>query len=85
MAHGQFPDSLEALAPQFIEKLPHDIINGEPLKYRRTDDGRFVLYSVGWNEVDDGGMLGRRNDSKSRLDFEKGDRIWRYPSRDHQK
>ena len=39
-----------------IEKLPHDIINGQPLHYRRTDDGQFVLYSVGWDEKDDGGV-----------------------------
>jgi hypothetical protein len=24
--------------PKFIEKLPHDVINGQPLKYRRTDE-----------------------------------------------
>ena len=42
----------------FIDKLPHDIINGDPLKYHRTDDGQFVLYSVGWNETDDGGIVG---------------------------
>lgn len=47
----------DALAPQFIIKLPHDVINGQPLKYRRTDDGSFILYSMGWNEKDDGGFF----------------------------
>jgi hypothetical protein len=32
LANGQFPETLEALAPKLIEKLPHDIINGQPLK-----------------------------------------------------
>ena len=41
------------------EKLPHDIIGGQPLKYHRTADARFVLYSVGWNEKDDGGVPGK--------------------------
>ena len=59
LAHGQYPESLEVLIPQFAEKLPHDLIGGQPLKYHRTDDGRFVLYSVGWNEKDDGGVLGK--------------------------
>ncbi|MCL5097810.1 MAG: hypothetical protein M1608_09865, partial [Candidatus Omnitrophica bacterium] len=59
LAHGQFPDSLNALVPRFIEKVPHDIINGKPLHYRRTQDGQFILYSVGWNETDDGGTVGR--------------------------
>ena len=57
LAHGEYPESLDALAPQFMEKIPHDIINGQPLHYRRTSDGQFVLYSVGWNETDDGGVV----------------------------
>src|ERR1035438_5931615 len=53
LAHGSYPESLDTLTPQFMEKRPHDIINGQPLHYRRTSDGQFVLYSVGWNETDD--------------------------------
>ena len=56
LAHGEYPETLDALAPQFIEKLPHDLVGGQPLHYRRTDGGKFLLYSVGWNETDDGGM-----------------------------
>jgi hypothetical protein len=59
LAHGQYPDTLEALAPQFADKLPHDIIGGQPLKYHRTADGHFVLYSIGWNAKDDGGVPGK--------------------------
>jgi len=59
LAHGQYPDTLEALVPQFAPKLPHDLIGGQPLKYHRTPDGRFVLYSVGWNGKDDGGVPGK--------------------------
>ena len=58
LAHGEYPESLDALAPQFIAKLPHDVINGQPLHYRREANGQFVLYSVGWNEMDDGGVVG---------------------------
>jgi hypothetical protein len=54
LARGEYPETLDALTPQFIAKLPHDAI-GHSLKYRRTDDGKFLLYSVGWNETDDGG------------------------------
>jgi hypothetical protein len=62
------------LAPQFIAKLPHDIINGEPLHYRRRPDGQFVLYSVGWNETDEGGVVGRTR--AGRADISKGDWVW---------
>ena len=36
LAHGAYPESLDVLAPQFIAQLPHDIINGQPLHYRRA-------------------------------------------------
>ncbi len=75
LAHGEYPESLDVLAPQFIKQIPHDIINGQPLHYRRTSDGQFVLYSVGWNETDDGGVVGL-NDS-GRADIRKGDWVWR--------
>jgi hypothetical protein len=74
-AQGSYPEKLNALAPQFIEKIPHDIVNGQPLHYRRTDDGKFLLYSVGWNETDDGGLPGTLADVK------KGDWVWQYPQR----
>jgi len=68
LAQGQYPERLEALAPQFIDKLPHDLIGGQPFKYRRTNGEGYLLYSVGWNERDDGGIPG-----KSR---EEGDWVW---------
>jgi hypothetical protein len=68
LAHGQYPETLDALVPQSAAKLPHDIIGGEPLKYHRTADGRFVLYSVGWNGKDDGGVAGKS--------VEEGDWVW---------
>jgi hypothetical protein len=76
LAQGQFPDQLEALAPQYISRLPNDIITGQPFKYRRTDDGQFILYSVGWNEKDDGGVPG-----KTLFDQTQGDWVWSYPSK----
>jgi hypothetical protein len=98
LAHGEFPESLDVLAPQFIEKVPHDIIGGQPsqgsgsasqpLHYRRTADGQFVLYSVGWNEKDDGGVVETKvvgvTDRKSRTpiwDINQGDWVWRYPAK----
>jgi hypothetical protein len=57
IAHGIYPEKLQALVPRFIEKIQTDVIAGRPLEYRRSDDGRFVLYSVGWNQKDDGGQI----------------------------
>jgi len=77
LANGTYPDSLDQLCPQFLEAIPHDIITGQPLKYRRRDDGRFVLYSVGWNEVDDGGKVGLR--PSGYFEMKTGDWLWEYP------
>jgi len=79
LANGQFPETLVALAPRFLQAVPHDIVSGGALHYQRTDDGQFVLYSVGWNEADDSGELaflasGRGPEKKE------GDWVWRYPS-----
>jgi hypothetical protein len=75
MAKGRLPESLEELMPQFMEKLPHDIIDGESLKYKRTEDGHYAIYSVGWNEKDDGGLAGFK---KGEHDVpEEGDWVWR--------
>jgi hypothetical protein len=87
LAHGDYPGALDALAPKFIDKVPHDIINGQPLHYRRTDDpppqgsgtagGRFVIYSVGWNEKDDGGTVVVKKSGTP--DIEQGDWVWQIP------
>ncbi len=77
LAHGEYPATLSALAPQFIAKIPHDIVNGQPLHYHRTGDGKFVLYSVGWNETDDGGAVVMSKGGA--VDQDKGDWVWRYP------
>jgi len=78
-AQGTYPEQLAVLAPQWIEKLPHDLINGEPLHYRRAEAGTFVLYSVGWDEKDDGGKAFLTKGGS--VDREKGDWVWGHPSK----
>ncbi len=76
IANGSYPNSLEALGPKFLDSLPHDIMTGEPLKYRRTDSS-FVLYSIGWNEKDDGGMTPPIV-STGKPDANEGDWAWQF-------
>ncbi|MHC1768263.1 MAG: hypothetical protein AB9869_28990 [Verrucomicrobiia bacterium] len=78
LANGSYPESLQALVPRFIDRLPPDLINGEPLKYVRHPDATFVLYSVGWNGTDEGGEVAMRPDGG--VSAPKGDWAWRYPS-----
>jgi hypothetical protein len=75
LAKGTYPETLAAMEPQFIQNAPVDIFSGQPLKYRRTDDGKFILYSVGWNEKDDGGTVVITEGHKT-PEIEKGDWVW---------
>ncbi len=79
LAQGEYPDTLAALSPRYLNPVPHDVIGGQPLHYSVTGDGRFVLYSVGWNEKDDGGMIARYGGENTRQRLEQGDWVWYYP------
>jgi hypothetical protein len=82
IANGQYPDSLTALSPQFITTVPNDVISGEALKYRRTDDGNFLLYSVGWNGKDDRGNVAMTTGTTPHMDQMQGDWVWPpYPAK----
>jgi hypothetical protein len=78
LAHGKYPDSLDQLKPQFMSDVPHDLIGGQPLNYCLTNS-IFVLYSVGWNEKDDGGTPTTINSGLPNSDD--GDWVWQYPSK----
>ena len=73
LANGQYPETLDALTPRFLTQVTRDVIMGEPLKYRRTDDGQFLLYSIGWDKKDDGGIA-----TPDRLNMDLGDWVWTY-------
>jgi hypothetical protein len=79
LAHGVYPDSLDALAPTYIDAVPHDIMNGQPYHYSLRADGTFQLYSVGWNQTDDGGKVAFKQDSPNQIDYEQGDWVWPTP------
>jgi len=53
--HGRYPAELAALAPKYIAELPKDRYSDGQIKYRQEKDG-YVLYSVGPNLKDDGGL-----------------------------
>ena len=53
--HGAYPEKLDALVPEFIDKLPTDPFSGREYVYRKEGKG-FILYSLGVNMTDDGGV-----------------------------
>jgi hypothetical protein len=36
LRHNRLPPTLEALMPEFLSEVPHDFMNGQPLKYKLT-------------------------------------------------
>lgn len=52
--HGGYPKQLDALAPRYLQQVPHDRFSGKPLIYRPSATG-YLLYSVGPNGRDDEG------------------------------
>jgi hypothetical protein len=79
LAHGQYPDSLEALVPAFLPKLPPDLMSRKPLVYRRDTPQSYLLYSVGRNLVDDGGKLVCNKNGV--ITYDQGDWVWPMPEK----
>jgi hypothetical protein len=55
LSEKALPSSLDQLVPKYLDEIPRDVINGGPMHYR-SDGKEYVLWSVGWNEKDDGGV-----------------------------
>lgn len=68
LARQEYPETLDALNSPPGQTLPRDLIGGQPLKYRRSADGGYLLYSVGWDEKDNGGVPAKS--------LEEGDWVW---------
>ena len=69
MKYHSLPKTLDALLPDFAPTLPRDLIDGKPLHYQLTKDANYLLYSVGWNGIDEGG-------EESRDQLQSGDWVW---------
>jgi len=71
LARGEWPESLAQLVPEYLPAVPQDPLGDGPLVYCREQDG-YVLYSVGHNGRDDGGVPSEQNNLMER---DKGDLV----------
>jgi hypothetical protein len=59
--NGRYPSTLAELAPGYLPAVPMDKWSGAPLGYRaggsEVTGGRPLIYSVGANKIDDGGVM----------------------------
>ncbi len=56
-AEDRMPESLDALVPDYLTTMPLDLITGKPPHYKKMDGSRYLLWSVGWNSTNEGGLL----------------------------
>lgn len=67
--HGRYPEKLEELS-DLPPHLNQEVFAEQPLHYQRKGDS-YLLYSVGWNQKDDGGT---RSDDQKEADW-----VWPSP------
>lgn len=65
LAKGRLPERLDELVPQYLERVPADPFDGEPLRYSRREKG-YVVYSIGPDGKDDGGAEEDPEDPRAR-------------------
>ncbi len=82
---GDYPASLEALAPAFVAQVPSDPMSGVSFRFQQTPGQGCGLHSIGSNGVDDHGQPCPRPRSTEggwglELDLREGDWVWRLPA-----
>ena len=70
LEHNQYPKALGELEAD----LPTDITTGKSYHYSLTEDGRYKLWSLAWNQTDEGGKLMENYSRKNNAD----DWVWQY-------
>lgn len=68
-----WPDSVDQLCPQYLAAVPLDPLDGEPIRFRRDEDG-VIIYSVGQDTVDNDVNLEREHPNQPGMDI--GFRLW---------
>ena len=78
LTHGNYPEKLDALIPAYLDQTPKDLFADQPLQYRRDANGAYLLWSVGWNEKDDGGVATLDESGKPLYAAREGDWVWSF-------
>ena len=66
--HGKVPAKLDELVPAYLKTVPQDPFSGKPLVYR-TQGTNWLLYSVGPDGMDNGGVHQGRETSRPGTDL----------------
>lgn len=77
IAHGQYPDKLDEL-PDLPAHLNQEVLSEQPLRYQRKGDG-YLLYSIGWNQKDHGGVNSETVQHGNTFIHQDADWVWPSP------
>jgi hypothetical protein len=84
IANGSYPDALDAVRLADGKPLPPDPMDGKPMRYRKTPDGKYALWSIGFDGKDDAGKRVFDDKKSENIKFtdEKyvGDWVWDFPA-----
>jgi hypothetical protein len=80
LRRGSYPESLDLLVPDLLSSSPLDFMDGKPLRYRCTEDGHFLLYSIGVDGQDDGGNGRLPGPPWPNSDLDPPDLVWPRPA-----
>jgi hypothetical protein len=75
LGHKRWPETLQELCPAHLPEVPPDPYTGEPLRYAVEADG-VVVYSVGPDGVDGGGVELRPPKGNATAPHDLGIRLW---------
>lgn len=80
LEHEAYPESLGALVPEFLAAVPLDL-DGQSIRYAPdAANGRYTLWSIGSDGIDDGGVEMATGSAPPRPWMEPvGDWVWQYP------
>lgn len=76
LKHGHYPNALADLIPDYLSQIPHDPMDGRPMRYRLNTDGSFTLWSVGFDGKDDGGDPTMPDPKKQSFPQDARDLLW---------
>jgi hypothetical protein len=82
---GEYPETLDPLKRADGSPLPPDIMTSQPMRYRREANGRYTLWSVGFDGKDDNGKRNLDPANPEAARFYKadyvGDWVWDFPAK----
>lgn len=80
LQHHRYPAKLAELQPDYLTAIPVDPVNGQPMGYGLTAEGRYKLWSVGMDEKDDQKWVAAdvQGRGATGLSEDSDDCIWQY-------